>query len=86
MFLPRTGPVSNENVCSYWISLIEKHTNRIFDEARILASHTLLTLCANRVPGGIAFIQRNPSFLIENGEVEHEVRLWSLTPKFRAIN
>lgn|GEM_PF-2659377 len=30
-------------------------------------SHTLLTLRANLVFGGIAFIQRNPSFFIDSG-------------------
>jgi len=29
-------------------------------EARIMASHSILLLCANRVLGWIAFIQRNP--------------------------
>ncbi len=43
-----------------------------------MASHTLLTLCANRVSGRIAFIQRNPSFLMENAEARREVRVWSL--------
>lgn len=29
-------------------------------------SHMHLFLCANRVVGRIAFIQRNPSFMMEN--------------------
>ena len=31
-----------------------------------MVSHTFWTLCANQVLGGIAFIQRNLSFLMEN--------------------
>ncbi len=38
-------------------------------------SHALQVLCANRVFGGIAFIQRNPSFLMEKVEASCKVRL-----------
>jgi hypothetical protein len=36
-------------------------------------SHMRLSLLANQVFGGIAFIQRDPSFLMENAETVHEV-------------
>ncbi|CAG1009346.1 hypothetical protein ANAEL_03791 [Anaerolineales bacterium] len=32
-----------------------------------MASHTIMLLCANLVFGGIAFIQRDPSFSIDSG-------------------
>ncbi|GFO96087.1 hypothetical protein ig2599ANME_0273 [groundwater metagenome] len=43
-----------------------------------MASHTLLTLCANRVFGGVAFIQGGADFLMENGELCAKWGLWSL--------
>jgi hypothetical protein len=48
-----------------------------------MASYTLLTLCANRVSGMIAFTQCNPSYLFEDGEAMREVKLWSFVG-FRA--
>jgi hypothetical protein len=42
-------------------------------EAQIMASHTRFSLRANLVFVGIAFIQRNPSFLMEDVEAVHEV-------------
>ena len=37
-------------------------------------SHIFFSLCANQVFGRVAFIQRNPSFLIEKAEAMREVR------------
>ncbi len=45
-------------------------------------SHIYFSLCANQVSGGIAFIQRNPSFLMENAEASRSTVMvvWSISP------